>query len=81
MKIRMKCDGREFEGTPKEIAEAMQYLAFGRQGQSLDEYVDWLFREIHRLTGVEVQVTADTQEERTSALVETMLATDLAEAV
>ena len=42
MRIRMMSDGRVFQGTPKQIVEAMQYIAFGQEHRSLGEYIDWL---------------------------------------
>jgi hypothetical protein len=40
MRLRMMSDGRVFQGTPKQIVEAMQYIAFGREHRSVGEHID-----------------------------------------
>ncbi len=41
MKIMMR-DGRVFQGTPKQIVQAMQDIAMPVQHLSLSEYMEWV---------------------------------------
>lgn len=79
MRIRMVRDGRVFEGTPKQIVEAMQYIAFGQENRSLGEYMDWLVDQVQRLEAIELEVAGETDEERAAALVRAMMGAGLAE--
>ena len=40
MRIRMTGDGRVFEGTHKQIVEAMKLIAFCQEHRTLIEYID-----------------------------------------
>ena len=42
MKIRINADGRVLQGTPKQIVQAMQSIAFGQEDRTLGEYIDWV---------------------------------------
>jgi len=77
MKILMR-DGRVFQGTPLQIVQAMQAIAFGVEQLSLDRYIDWVVDNAQRFEGVELKVPAGAPEERTGALVEEMVAKGLA---
>jgi len=71
-------DGRVFEGTPKQIVEAMQYIAVGQENRTLGEYIDWLVGQVERLEQTPLKVEGDTDEEKAASLVEAMLANGLA---
>lgn len=77
MKILMR-DGRVFQGTPLQIVQAMQAIAFGVEQLSLDRYVDWVIDNAQRFEGVELKVPAGTPDERAAALVDEMVAKGLA---
>ena len=79
MRIRMMSDGRVFQGTPKQIVEAMQYIAFGQENRTLGEYIDWLVDQVERLESTSLNVEGDTDEEKAASLVQAMLGSGLAE--
>ena len=79
MRIRMMSDGRVFQGTAKQIVEAMKYIAFGQEHRSLGEYIDWLVDQVQRLESTELKVEGDTDEEKAASLVQAMLGSGLAE--
>jgi len=81
MRIRMLNDGRVFQGTPKQIVEAMQYIAFGQENRTLGEYIDWLVDQVERLESTSLNVEGDTDEEKAASLVQAMLGSGLAEKV
>lgn len=78
MRIRMTGDGRVFQGTPKQIVEAMQYIAFGQEHRTLGEYIDWAVGQLERLQSITLEVRGDTDEEKAASLVEAMLDAGLA---
>lgn len=77
MRIRMD-DGREFEGTPIQIVQQMQSIAFGRDNDTLSQYIDWVQRQTGEMMGLELNVTGNRNDEKASSLVEEMLRTHLA---
>ncbi len=77
MRIQMN-DGRVLEGTPVQIVGEMQYLAFGQEGKTLGEYVDWVVAQLERLGGARLAVTGKTDEEKAGSLVQEMLGAGLA---
>jgi hypothetical protein len=79
MRIRMLNDGRVFQGTPKQIVEAMQYIAFGHENRTLGEYIDWLVDQVERLESTSLNVEGDTDEEKAASLVQAMIGSGLAE--
>ena len=79
MRIRMMSDGRVFQGTAKQIVEAMKYIAFGQEQRSLGEYIDWLVDQVQRLESTELKVEGHTDEEKAASLVRAMLGSGLAE--
>jgi hypothetical protein len=79
MRIRMLNDGRVFQGTPKQIVEAMQYIAFGQENRTLGEYIDWLVDQVERLESTSLNVEGDTDEEKAASLVQAMVGSGLAE--
>jgi len=79
MRIRMVRDGRVFQGTPKQIVEAMQYIAFGQENRTLGEYIDWLVDQVQRLESIDLKVEGDTDEDKAASLVQAMMGSGLAE--
>lgn len=51
MRIRMKADGRMFEGTAEEIVSEMRSVA-DRDGDTLDDYMRWASDNLRAATGV-----------------------------
>lgn len=72
MRITMR-DGRVFDGSPVEIVEQMQQLAFGWDDRPVLEYVDWVVGQLARFEGVEVHVAGGSVEAVCAALVEEMV--------
>lgn len=79
MRIRMLNDGRVFQGTPKQIVEAMQYIAFGQEHRTLGEYIDWLVGQVQRVESTDLKVEGDTDEDKAASLVQAMVGSGLAE--
>ncbi len=77
MKILMR-DGRVFQGTPVQIVQAMQAIAFGVDQMTLDRYIDWVIDNARRFEEVDLKVPEGTAKERAAALVEEMVAKGLA---
>jgi hypothetical protein len=77
MRIRMD-DGREFEGTPTQIVQQMQSIAFGRDNDTLSDYIDWVKRQTQELMGIELQIKGATAAEKATSLIDEMLRTHLA---
>jgi len=72
-------DGRVFQGTPKQIVEAMQYIAFGQENRTLGEYIDWLVDQVQRLESIDLKVEGETDEDKAASLVQAMMGAGLAE--
>jgi hypothetical protein len=51
MRIRIKADGREYEGTPEEIVSQMRSVA-SRDDESLEDYMGWATDTVRQLAGV-----------------------------
>lgn len=51
MRIRMKADGRVFEGSPEEIVAEMRSVA-SRDGDALEDYMRWAADNLQAATGV-----------------------------
>ena len=79
MKIRINADGRVLQGTPKQIVEAMQSIAFGQEDRTLGEYIDWAAEMASSMMGVGLKVSGETDEEKAASLVDAMLEAGLAE--
>ena len=79
MKIRINADGRVLQGTPKQIVEVMQSIAFGQDNRTLSEYIDWAAEYASRMMEVELAVSGETNEEKADSLVAAMLEAGLAE--
>jgi hypothetical protein len=78
MRIRIVADGRVLQGTAKQIVEAMHSIAFGQENRSLSEYIDWSVDMARRMTGVELAVEGETDEEKSASLVQAMIDAGLA---
>jgi hypothetical protein len=77
----MMRDGRVFQGTPKQIVQAMQDIAMPAQHLSLTEYMAWVADNALRFEGVELRHDGETDEERAKSLVASMLEAELAVAM
>lgn len=77
MKIQMS-DGRVIDGTPVQIVGEMQYLAFGQEGKTLSEYIDWAVAQLERLGGPKLVVQGKTDEEKATSFTQAMLDVGLA---
>ena len=72
-------DGRKFSGTPLQIVQAMQSIAFEVKRRTIGEYIDWVVDNTRSAEGVELKVTGDNDDERAESLVEAMISAGLAE--
>jgi hypothetical protein len=77
VKIMMR-DGRVFQGTARQIVQAMQDIAMPAQHLSLAEYMAWVAENALRFEGVELRHDGETDEERAKSLVASMLEAELA---
>jgi hypothetical protein len=78
MRIRIVADGRVLQGTAKQIVEAMHSIAFGQENRTLSEYIDWSVDMARRMTGVELEVEGDSDDERAASFVAAMIEVGLA---
>jgi hypothetical protein len=78
MRVRLREEERIFQGTPKQIVQAMQRTAIFAAHLSLDEYVDWCAENAGRM-GLNVKVAGETTDERCASLLDQMLVTGFAE--
>jgi hypothetical protein len=76
MKIMMR-DGRVFQGTPKQIVQAMQDIAMPVQHLSQLEYIDWVVDNALRFEAVELKIEGETVEERSASLIAELMRTEL----
>jgi len=81
MTIVIRADGRSFSGTPVQIVQAMQSVAFGQEHLSLSEYMDWSAGMLQQMTGVNLRVVGVGEEERALSFVSGMVREGLALAV
>lgn len=79
MMIRMTGDGRVFQGTPKQIVEEMQALAFGQDHRTVGEYTDWVVEQVERFESTKLTVEGETDEEKAESLVLAIVRAGLAE--
>lgn len=78
MRIRLNADGRVLEGTPVQIVQAMHAIAFGADGLTLSEYIDWACDHAARMMDVHLEIPAGTEGERAASFVDAMVEADLA---
>lgn len=80
MRIRME-DGRELGGTPVQIVQQMQSIAFGRDKDTLGEYVDWVQRQTSEFMGVTLTIKGESGDDKAASLVDELLRTGLAKRI
>lgn len=78
MRVRLRDEGRIFEGTATQVVQQMQRTAIFAAHLSLGEYVDWCVQNAGQM-GLGVKVTGDTTDERCASLLDEMIATGFAE--
>jgi signal transduction histidine kinase len=81
MRIRIREDGRELQGTAKQIVEQMRSVAWGREEQPLGQYIGWVVDQVGRMMGVELDVRGGSDDELARSLVDELLRTGFAEAL
>jgi hypothetical protein len=77
MRIQM-ADGRELEGTPTQIVQQMQSIAFGRDHDTLSDYIDWVKRQTLEFEGIELNIEGASSNDKAASLVQELLRTGLA---
>ena len=78
MRIRLNADGRVLQGTPIQIVQAMHSIAFGADGLSLSDYIDWACEHAARMMDVQIEVAPGADEERAASFVDAMVEAELA---
>ena len=76
--IKILVDGRTFDGSSVEILQQMKMLAFGWDDRSLFEYLKWLRGILEQQTGQSIPLSGSNEEERSTALLDAMVANGLA---
>jgi ribosomal protein S3 len=71
-------DERVLEGTPLQIVRAMKGMAFGVEGLTMRQYIEWVVANAERFEGVVLKVEGGTDEELVASLVAQMIRTGLA---
>ena len=71
-------DERVLEGTPLQIVQAMKGMAFGVEGFTMRQYIEWVVANAERFEGVVLKVEGGTDEELVASLVAEMIRTGLA---
>ncbi len=71
-------DERVLEGTPLQIVQAMKGMAFGVEGFTMRQYIEWVVANAERFEGVVLKVEGGTDEELVASLVAQMIRTGLA---
>ena len=80
MRIRLRNEGRIFEGTANQVVQQMQRTAIFAAHLSLAEYVDWCVQNAG-LMGLDVKVTGEDVDERCASLVAEMIRVGVAEKI
>jgi hypothetical protein len=80
MKIVMN-DDRVFHGTPLQIVQAMQAIAFGAERLTVRKYIESVVESAQRFEGIALAATGDTDRELAASLIEQMIRTGLARRV
>ena len=81
MRIRIVDDGRILQGTPLQMVQQMQSVAFGREELTVVEYVDWVANQLATMMAVQLDVRGATADERTRSLIDELLRTGFAEKI
>lgn len=72
--LKVKLDGEIFEGNPATIVRAIKDGGIDfSQTETLDEYMDWLTKNIFRMCGVGVSLPDGSTEEKAAALVHQLI--------
>lgn len=80
--IKVKLDGVVFEGEPAAIVRAIKEGGIDFSGtNTLDEYMDWLAKNIFKMHGVGVSLPDGPTDERAAALVSQLIHAGLFEKV
>jgi hypothetical protein len=80
MRLRIRNEDRIFQGTSKQIVQAMQRTAIFAAHLSLDEYVAWCVENAGRM-GLDVNVAGDATDDRCASLVDGMIRVGVAERI
>lgn len=73
MRVRIVEDGRVLQGTPLQMVQMMQQVAFGREEQPVGEYIDWVKSQVARFMGVTLEVSGETPEDKARSLIDELL--------
>jgi hypothetical protein len=79
--MKIKLDDRLFQGTPVQIVQGMQSIAFFKNDVPLSEYIDWVVENTRRCLTLELVVVGETEAERAESLVLEMVRKGVAERV
>ena len=80
MRVKLRDEGRIFEGTATQVVQQMQRTAIFAAHLSVNEYVDWCVQNAGQM-GLGVTVTGATVDERCASLIDEMIATGFAERI
>lgn len=78
MRVKLRDEGRIFEGTASQVVEQMQRTAIFAAHLSLTDYVDWCVQNAAQL-GVDVKLAGETTEDRCASLVDELVTGGFAE--
>jgi hypothetical protein len=80
MKIVLN-DDREFQGTPLQIVQGMQSIAFGGTELTVRKYIESIVDDAQRFEGIALRVTGNTDSNLAASLINEMVRTGLARRV
>lgn len=78
MRVKLRDEGRIFEGTASQVVQQMQRTAIFAAHLSLSEYLEWCVQNAAQL-GVTVKLSGETTEDRCASLVDELVTAGLAE--
>jgi len=78
MTIVIRADGRRFSGTPLQIVQQMQSVAFGQDDVTLPEYIERSVRLVDVMEGVSLKVTGESDEQLSASFLDEMVKAGLA---
>jgi len=78
MTIVIRADGRRFSGTPLQIVQQMQSVAFGQDDVTLPEYIERSVRLVDVMEGVSLKVTGESDEQLAASFLDEMVKAGLA---
>ena len=79
MQIRIVGDGRTVQGTPLQMVQQMQAVAFGREELPIEQYIDWIATQMATMMGVQLEIRGTTADERARSLIDQLLQRGFAE--